>query len=468
MNSVLPKQHILFVQNGIQSVFAKSVSPSVVIPCRKRVYYGSGKHKGGMIGRYGRRKYPPNWRAVNFNPAQIPKAWKPLDWDEKNRIDYEYESKLAQYIPGYKPKVPPHRREDHHDEPMHAIDNETCSSYGFPQALALTKSVVVEGGLPAKLQELQKSLPNPEDKVIKIMQNALLFDVDPCMVDTKNAVKRYKFDNFRHPTPERYCPRILKEFVRLCDAHICRVSDKYHDRFNMQNLPCKTWFQRAEKTSENVDILDVSYDWKVSIDVKTFMQLLSKNPLSLFATPDEVEETKNRELVSIYPKLLIHSIKPTHNYTPEHTTGFLETWHKPHLHTMVLNTTNDHSSKKTMGRMLFHLFCALHSRAVQQYGETPQVLAKPLAAQAIASDGRQFYAMTFQLNTTDLKDDSGVKNMVWTSAPLTDDLQIEDQYTPTLLFDECSPLLSYYPDYYHGYSPDAFATFQALWLNDVL
>ena len=37
---------------------------------------------------------------MNFNPAQIPSAWIPKDWDDKQRIDYNREQELAKYIPG--------------------------------------------------------------------------------------------------------------------------------------------------------------------------------------------------------------------------------------------------------------------------------------------------------------------------------------------------------------------------------
>lgn len=43
----------------------------------------------------------------------------------------------------------------------------------------------------------------------------------------------------------------------------------------------------------------------------------------------------------------------------------------------------------------------------------PRVLEKPIVVQSVATNGRLFQFVVFQLNTTDLQSDSGVKNLVW-------------------------------------------------------
>lgn len=43
----------------------------------------------------------------------------------------------------------------------------------------------------------------------------------------------------------------------------------------------------------------------------------------------------------------------------------------------------------------------------------PQVLEKPVVLQSVATNGRLFQFLVFQLNTTDLTSDTGVKNLVW-------------------------------------------------------
>ena len=42
-------------------------------------------------------------------------------------------------------------------------------------------------------------------------------------------------------------------------------------------------------------------------------------------------------------------------------------------------------------------------------------MEKPLTAQCIATDGIRLSFLCFQLNTLDLKNDNGIKNMVWIS-----------------------------------------------------
>lgn len=43
----------------------------------------------------------------------------------------------------------------------------------------------------------------------------------------------------------------------------------------------------------------------------------------------------------------------------------------------------------------------------------PQVLEKPVVVQSVATNGRLFQFLVFQLNTTDLTTDTGVKNLAW-------------------------------------------------------
>lgn len=52
----------------------------------------------------------------------------------------------------------------------------------------------------------------------------------------------------------------------------------------------------------------------------------------------------------------------------------------------------------------------------------PRVLEKPIVVQSVGTSGRLFQFVVFQLNTTDLELDSGVKNLAWVDAdqPLYD------------------------------------------------
>lgn len=45
-----------------------------------------------------------------------------------------------------------------------------------------------------------------------------------------------------------------------------------------------------------------------------------------------------------------------------------------------------------------------------------KVLEKPIVVQSVGTNGRLFQFVVFQLNTTDLETDSGVKNMAWVDA----------------------------------------------------
>ena len=61
-----------------------------------------------------------------------------------------------------------------------------------------------------------------------------------------------------------------------------------------------------------------------------------------------------------------------------------------------------------------HLTTDLTQRQGKQYGE---VLEDPVAAQAIVTNGKRFHFIWYQLNTLDLRDDSGIKNLVYIESP---------------------------------------------------
>ena len=95
----------------------------VSVPTRNRWFKkggdGSLPNRSGKYRRDG--KIPANWRTVNWNIPQIPSAWKPTNYEAAQHIDYEREKELAKYIPGYKPRVPPHLDEDFHEEPLYQV-----------------------------------------------------------------------------------------------------------------------------------------------------------------------------------------------------------------------------------------------------------------------------------------------------------------------------------------------------------
>lgn len=64
------------------------------------------------------------------------------------------------------------------------------------------------------------------------------------------------------------------------------------------------------------------------------------------------------------------------------------------------------------GRSLMKAFTVAASHARQQFGENVKLLPKPLTVQCVQTDGRWFHFGVLQLNTLDLEETTGVKN-IW-------------------------------------------------------
>ena len=70
--------------------------------------------------------------------------------------------------------------------------------------------------------------------------------------------------------------------------------------------------------------------------------------------------------------------------------------------------------QKALLYLFTHLVTDLTHRQGKKFGE---VLEKPIPAQAIIACGKRFHFIWYQLNTLDLKDDSGIKNLVYVESP---------------------------------------------------
>lgn len=93
------------------------------------------------------------------------------------------------------------------------------------------------------------------------------------------------------------------------------------------------------------------------------------------------------------------------------------------------------------------------------YGsQTQHVLDHPITIQAVGTNGRIFQFIVFQLNTTDLSGDNGIKNQVW----LDEDVELYD-------FAKVRPLIKKKQVKVSaglaGYKPETFTKFLALYLH---
>lgn len=64
-------------------------------------------------------------------------------------------------------------------------------------------------------------------------------------------------------------------------------------------------------------------------------------------------------------------------------------------------------------KMILFAFGSALAQARLLYGNDAKVLEQPVVVQSVGTDGRVFHFLVFQLNTTDLASNEGVKNLAW-------------------------------------------------------
>jgi len=161
------------------------------------------------------------------------------------------------------------------------------------------------------------------------------------------------------------------------------------------------------------------YGSKVTVHGSQASFLMAKTPLPRFYDQMIIEESANAELDSTYPNSPFFDLAETNEDLPEvYLSGFKGTPPFPHLHTMVLidifSWPGDQIIQKALMYLFTHLTTDLTQRQDKKYGD---LLEEPVVAQAIVTNGKRFHFIWYQLNTLDLKDDGGVKNLAYIESP---------------------------------------------------
>uniref|UniRef100_A0A2K6T459 Large ribosomal subunit protein mL37 n=1 Tax=Saimiri boliviensis boliviensis TaxID=39432 RepID=A0A2K6T459_SAIBB len=192
-------------------------------------------------------------------------------------------------------------------------------------------------------------------------------------------------------------------------------------------------------------------------------QLNTKDPLPTIASREEVEATKNHVLETFYPISPTIDLYECNVYDGKDHTGFQEGYPYPCPHTLyLLDKANSRRRRfqpdQLRAKMILFAFGSALARARLLYGNDAKVLEQPVVVQSVGTDGRVFHFLVFQLNTTDLASNEGVKNLAWVDS---------DQ----LLYQHfwCLPVIKkrvvVEPVGPVGFKPETFRKFLALYLH---
>lgn len=356
------------------------------------------------------------------------------------------------YVPGLAKPENPRWERDHRDPrryrsppvndmplrkelPCYLFHQRTNALEGVKQALWLTKTKLIEG-LPPRLlslgQDPANQIPDQDERV-------------------QNAIKHARFWDTTKPKPtqDRYSKILLQNLL-----HLCASLQPTHPALGRRLLSEK--YSLAATWTRGKDLFQIRG--------MNGLLCTSMDPLPVLSEAEQVEDTKEHVLETFYPVSPTIDLQQVNVYHQEkNSTGFREGYPFPHAHTLYFDDPKNPRCvlrpEQFQAKMVMFAFGNALARAHLQYGTEPRdLLERPVVVQVVGTNGRFFNFLVFQLNTTDLSEDSGVKNMVW----MEKDLELYE-------YAKVRPLIKkkevQVPAGLVGYNPETFRKFLSLYLN---
>ncbi|XP_076018503.1 large ribosomal subunit protein mL37 [Genypterus blacodes] len=366
----------------------------------------------------------PGLQAVTYGERMhyVPGLAKPVypPWKRDSVDPLQYRSPPAAEMPLYK------------ETPCYVFNQRTKPLEGVSQALWLTKSQLIQG-LPAPLlssaEHPANQIPNQDQRVQDAIRHARFWDTTQ-----------------ERPGKSKYSYTLLHNLLNLC-----RSLQSTHSVIGRRILAEKYSLCASWKRGDNL------------FQVRGQNGLLQNcmDPLPEYAGKQEIASTADHVLQTFYPVSPTIDLQEINVYKEENFTGFKSSYPYPHAHTLYfLDGADPHCKlrpEQFRAKMIMFMFGNALARAHTLYG-TQGVLDHPITVQAVGTNGRVFNFALFQLNTTDLSGDEGVKNQVWVDEDA--DLYEFAKVRPFIKRKEVRV-----PAGLSGYNPETFSKFLALYLH---
>ncbi|XP_019734757.1 large ribosomal subunit protein mL37 [Hippocampus comes] len=335
--------------------------------------------------------------------------------------------------PQYFRPPPSHEMPLSRETPCYVFNQRTNALEGVRQALWLTKSTAVTG-FPPLLLSLTKSpanqIPDQENRVL-------------------NAIKHARFWDTTEGRPAKYSKTLLFNLL-----HLCATLQSSHPLIGRRMFTEKYSLAATWKRGENL----------FQVRGQNGFIFNSMDPLPRVFGKEQVSDTADHALETFYPISPTVDLQEVYVYKEEvNCTGFRGQHYYPHTHTLYFLEGDDTRFKlppeQFRAKMIMFLFGNALARAHMLYGpKTWRVLDHPITIQAVGTNGRLFQFIVFQLNTTDLRGDDGIKNQVW----MDEDAELYDFAKVRPLFKKKQLKV---PAGVAGYKPETFTKFLALYLH---
>uniref|UniRef100_UPI0037E8753A large ribosomal subunit protein mL37 n=1 Tax=Semicossyphus pulcher TaxID=241346 RepID=UPI0037E8753A len=355
----------------------------------------------------------------------VPGLAKPVNpqWERDYKDHRQYRASLGSEMPL------------HNENPCYVYNQRTNALEGVRQALWLTKTKLISG-LPSQLLSLAErtanQIPDQDERVKNMIIHA-----------------RFWVTTDERPGKEKYSNTLLLNLL-----HLCATLQSSHPAIGRRILTEKYSLAATWKRGEDL----------FQIRGENGLLLNCMDPLPEVSVNQEVNNTVDHVLETFYPVSPTIDLQKVHVYKEMvNCSGFRDDYPYHHAHTLYFLEEGDDSCKlrpeQFRAKMVMFAFGNALARAYKLYGTQPQrILDHPVTVQAVGTNGRIFQFMVFQLNTTDLSGDDGIKNQVW----MDEDIELYD-------FAKVRPLIKKkqvkVPAGLSGYKPETFSKFLALYLH---
>ncbi|TRY73787.1 hypothetical protein TCAL_01941 [Tigriopus californicus] len=359
----------------------------------------------------------------------------------------------------------------YHPEPAYTFKDRSRfpAQQELHHALSLTKSMVCAEGLPARVQAATPVAPvfDEQDRRIQdVIRESFMFDATQKKLPRLVAVPHIGWtpvvDQMNRPLPYptdkvswqrrvkadygipmlRRLENLTRGLIRHCEG-LAPAYPNLLDRQVLERNSIRQLYRRHGKL--------------VQIYVSIPFMVTDPQPLPPFLTPDQVQDTRDSNLPDLHPMNCFAAIWPKHIYRDQNNFPVKESTHSaPHVHlAFAFESLREcyWSPQVYAARSLTMAFALALGQARMKYGpEFVGELPEPVAVQFVKTNGFRTTFSAFQLNTLDLENDEGVKNVFW-HAP-RQDFFTQCEYAQAL------PI-------FRGYNPEVFKTLIGMYLQGV-
>ncbi|KAI4467271.1 mitochondrial ribosomal protein l37 [Holotrichia oblita] len=307
-------------------------------------------------------------------------------------------------IIGLKPE--PVKRDRTHpnwnDRICYTLRDDNVLLEGLTQAKVITNTVEVQEGLPQSL-DLNQSIKGINRRVKEIILSSHLFDAEQKKLPKIKDPLRpsFNFPRTHGITQERRYTLLISKLLQLIEVLVEPEVVRNKAIFN------DLYFTYPFEKYNDLILFELSGD----------TLLTSSQPLKRI----HGDNTSYINLPDIQPMKETITLNKEHIYRLQNCYPIDLTIPKCHPQTLFVHynpneVKNAYEEEVTenqiYGRSLLKSFTVAASYAKQLYGESTKDLPKPVTLQCVHTDGRLFHFGILQLNTLDLTNVTGMKN-IW-------------------------------------------------------